>query len=42
VNRGFCWRSGRFVVRLQVSVKVSTSESIGVLLWLRFWKFFGV
>jgi len=33
---GACWRSGGFVVKLQVSVKVSTSESIGVLLQLRF------
>jgi len=31
---GACWRSGGFVVKLQVSVKVSTSESIGVLLQL--------
>ena len=29
---GACWRSGGFVVKLQVFVKVSTSESIGVLL----------
>jgi len=39
---GACWRSGSFVVKLQVSVKVSTSESIGVLLWCCFWKFLGV
>ena len=37
-----CWKSGRFVAKLQVSVKVSTSESIDVLLWLCFWKFLRV
>ena len=42
VNREFCWSSCRFVVKLQVSVKVSTSESVGVLLRFRFWKFLGV
>ena len=37
-----CWRSGSVVVKLQVSAKVSTSESIGVLSPQRFRKLVGV